>query len=168
MNEVLDLLVRAVLIGVGATVVMDLWAVFLKRCVGIASLDFAMVGRWIGHLPRGHFVHDAIARAAPVPGERALGWAAHYAIGVVFAIVLLAIVGPGWARQPSLLPAVLFGIVTVVAPFFVLQPGLGAGIAASKTPKPTTARLRSLMTHTVFGVGLFLSAWLVAMAFRVM
>ena len=41
-----------------------------------------------------------------------------------------------------------------------MQPAMGAGIAASKTPRPRVARLRSLVTHTVYGVGLYVSAWL--------
>lgn len=157
-NEV-EFFSHALLIGVGATAVMDLWALFLKYCLGVASLDFAMVGRWVGHLARGRFTHEAIGRAAPIAGERALGWAAHYAIGVLFAAMLLGVTGLEWAERPTLLPALLFGLISLAAPFFILQPGMGAGIAASRTPKPNTARLRSLMAHTSFGVGLYLAAW---------
>lgn len=152
--------VHAILIGVGATIVVDLWAIFLKRAFGIPSLDWGMAGRWFGHMPRGRFLHDGIGRAAPIPGERVIGWTAHYLIGLVFAAVLLAIWGPAWATAPTPLPALIVGICTIVAPFFIMQPGMGAGIAASKTPAPAKARLRSLMTHTVFGIGLYLSALL--------
>ncbi|MCE9499190.1 MAG: DUF2938 domain-containing protein, partial [Leptospira sp.] len=55
-------------------------------------------------------------------------------------------------------PALFIGIGTVVAPYFILQPGLGAGIASSKTPTPNLNRIKSLGTHTVFGFGLYLSA----------
>jgi hypothetical protein len=41
-----------------------------------------------------------------------------------------------------------------------MQPGMGAGIAASKTPNPNVARLRSIVTHTVYGIGLYGSALL--------
>lgn len=66
-----------------------------------------------------------------------------------------------WARDPSLLPALMLGVATIVFPFFVLQPALGAGIAASRTPQPNVARARSLVTHLVFGTGLYLSARLI-------
>jgi hypothetical protein len=46
----------------------------------------------------------------------------------------------------------------VVFPLFIMQPALGLGIAASNTPKPWQARLKSLATHTVFGIGLYLCA----------
>jgi Protein of unknown function (DUF2938) len=39
-----------------------------------------------------------------------------------------------------------------------MQPSLGLGVAASRTPNPTQARLKSLMTHSVFGVGLYVCA----------
>lgn len=166
MNQELVFLVYAVLIGMGATVVMDLWALLLKRCFGIPSLNYAMVGRWIGHLPRGRFIHESIARTTPIRAEGAIGWAAHYGIGMIFAAVLLAVVGLDWARQPTVLAALIFGALSVAAPFFILQPGMGAGLAASKTPQPNTLRLRSLMAHMSFGVGLYVAAWVIARLFH--
>ncbi|SDA68937.1 MULTISPECIES: DUF2938 domain-containing protein [unclassified Janthinobacterium] len=150
----------ALAIGVGATAVMDVWAVALKRYWCIPSLNLAMVGRWLGHLVRGTFTHANIAQAAPVRDEALLGWTAHYLIGVLFAAVLLALVGAEWVQAPTLAPALLAGLVSVAAPFCILQPGMGAGLAASKTPHPHAARLRSLMAHLVFGIGLYLAAQL--------
>jgi hypothetical protein len=157
MNKTIEFVVRSILIGAGATVVMDVWAAVLRR-FGVPSLNFALLGRWIGHLPRGRWLHESIGKTAPVPGERLIGWCAHYAIGISFAALLLAAFGLPWARSPTLPPALLIGIVTVVSPLFILQPALGAGIASSKTPAPVFNSFKSLLTHTVFGVGLFLAA----------
>jgi len=150
-----EFMLRSLLIGGGATIVMDLWAAALRR-LGIPSLSLAHLGRWIGHLPR--LVHANIAEAPPVHGERLLGWCAHYAIGISFAALLLATSGLAWARSPSLVPALAIGVITVVAPLFVLQPALGAGIASSRTPRPVFNALKSLATHTIYGVGLYLAA----------
>jgi hypothetical protein len=158
----LEFAVRALSIGAGATVLLDLWAQFATRAFGMPAANWALVGRWIGHFPRGRFVHDNIAKASPVAGERALGWVAHYAIGVLYAALLVAISGLDWARHPTPLPALAVGLVTVAAPLFVMQPGMGLGIAASKTPNPNAARLRSIATHGVFGLGLYVSALVVA------
>jgi hypothetical protein len=149
--------VRSVLIGAGATLTMDIWAALLRR-FGVPSLNFALLGRWLGHLPQGRWVHESIAKAAPVRGERLIGWCAHYSIGIAFAALLLAIYGLPWARAPTLGPALIIGIATVVAPLFVLQPAFGAGIASSKTPRPVFNLAKSVVTHTVFGLGLFLAA----------
>lgn len=155
--QAVELVSRAAAVGVGATLVMDGWALLLKR-FGVPSLDFALLGRYLGHLPEGTLRHGSIARAAPVPHERLLGYGAHYAIGVSFALLLVLALGPSWLLTPSLLPALGVGVVTVVAPLFVLQPALGAGIASSKTPRPLFNSVKSLVTHVVFGVGLYLAA----------
>jgi len=164
MNATLQWVLTAVLIGVGATVIMDLWALCLKRFFGIPSLNYAMVGRWLGHLPRGKLTHAHIGQASPIAGEAALGWIFHYVIGIVFAAILLGIMGLDWVQQPTVLPPVLLGVLTLAAPFFVMQPGMGLGVAASKTPAPNTARLRSLMAHTAFGIGLYLATVILALA----
>lgn len=148
--------VRLVLVGVGATAVMDVWSMILKG-LGIATLDYAMVGRWVGHLRQGTFIHASIGKAPPVQGELALGWLVHYAVGIGFAALLVGVYGVGWLHDPVWLPAVVVGTVTVVIPYFVMQPAMGAGIAASRTPTPWRNRLRSLLTHMVFGGGLYLS-----------
>ena len=148
---------RIALVGIGATAFMDAWLALRKR-MGVRGLDFALVGRWVGHLARGRFAHAAIAESPPVRGELALGWLTHYAVGVGFAGLLAAAAGPAWLRSPSALPAVALGICTVAAPLFVMQPAMGAGFAASRTPAPWTNRLRSLSNHAVFGWGLYFSA----------
>lgn len=148
----------AIAVGIGATLVMDLWNLFLKRGFGIPSLDYCLLGRWLRHIPEGTLRHAGIATAPRRPFECAVGWIAHYTIGVVFALVFVALTSADWLARPTLLPALLYGIGTVVFPFFILQPSLGLGIAASRTPKPTQARLKSLATHTVFGIGLYVSA----------
>lgn len=150
-----------VLVGVGATLVMDLWTLLLKR-LGVTTLNYAMIGRWAGHVLEGRWKHAAIGKAAPVRGERGWGWLLHYAIGLGFAALLVLFAGQGWLRQPTLWPALLFGVVSVLVPLCVVQPALGAGYFAANTPAPAKNCLRSLATHGVFGFGLFLSAGVLA------
>jgi hypothetical protein len=56
---------------------------------------------------------------------------------------------PGWISVPTLVPAFLFGIMTVALPFFVMRPALGFGIASAATRHPTQARLKSLAPHII-------------------
>lgn len=160
MSPLLHFIASASLIGLLGTALADLWAETQKRLLKVPTSSWPMVGRWVAHLRHGQFIHDSIAKAPPVPGEALLGWATHYAIGVLYAGLLLAIFGIGWAHSPTLLPALAIGIGTLVAPFFILQPGMGAGVLARRTPNPKVARLRSLAAHTAFGVSLFVAALL--------
>lgn len=154
-------LASVVLIGIGATALMDAWLLAQAR-LGLPASSFALIGRWVGHWPRGRFAHAAIAKAAPIPAELALGWLTHYAVGIAYACVLVGVLGVGWVRQPTLLPALVFGVVTVAAPLLVMQPAMGAGFAASRTPTPLKNCLRSTVNHAVFGLGLYGAAAAIA------
>ena len=156
MSAGLTVILSAVVIGAGATMTMDLWNLLLKRGLGIASLNYCLLGRWIRHMPRGRFRHASIAAAPHKSFECAAGWIGHYTIGIVLAVVFIALSSSDWLARPTLLPALLYGIGTVVFPLFVMQPSLGLGLAASKTPNPAQARLKSVVTHTVFGIGLYI------------
>jgi hypothetical protein len=160
-NETAEFVVRTLAMGVVATLLMDSWAIVLGR-FGIPSLNFAFLGRWLGHLRRGQLTHASIASAPPVRGELLLGWSAHYAIGISFAALLLGSFGLAWARSPTLLPALLIGLVTVAAPLLILQPAMGAGIASSKTPRPLFNSTKSVVTHLVYGFGLYVAARAIA------
>jgi Protein of unknown function (DUF2938) len=151
-------LLGAIAVGIGATLVMDLWNVFLKRIFRIPSLNYCLLGRWVRHLSAGTLRHPNITAAPPKPHECAVGWMAHYSIGIVLALGLVVLTSGEWLARPTVLPALLYGIATVVFPLFILQPSFGLGIAASRTPHPMQARLKSLVTHSVFGVGLYLCA----------
>lgn len=142
----MEFLTYTILVGCGATAMTDLWALARRRLMGIPLPNFSLVGRWIAHMPRGKFRHDSIAAAPRVRGERLIGWTAHYLIGMTFAALLLGIWGLDWIHEPRLGPALIVGVGTVAAPFLLMQPAMGMRNAA---------RLQSLITHAIFGVGLY-------------
>jgi Protein of unknown function (DUF2938) len=151
-------IVGGIALGVGATLVMDAWNLFLKRAFGIRSLNYCLLGRWVRHLPEGTLVHASIAASPRKPLECPVGWVAHYTIGVVLGVTFVVLTEGAWLARPTLLPALVYGLATVVFPFFILQPSLGLGVASSRTPRPAQARLKSLATHTAFGIGLYVCA----------
>jgi hypothetical protein len=112
-------------------------------------------------MTEGTYKHTNIASAPPKGAECMVGWIAHYTFGVTFAVAFVALEGHDWLRHPTPIPAIVFGVVTVLAPFFIMQPLFGLGFAASKTSNPPQARLRSLMNHTAFGAGLYLTALMI-------
>ncbi len=160
----MDDVLRIVMVGTGATLVMDLWGMARRPLLGWPAADYSPVGRWLGHMGRGRFRHTAIARAAPVRGERMLGWAAHYLTGILFAGTLVAACGTSWFTRPTPGPALLFGVLSLAVPFLVVQPAMGAGLAGRRLPRPGQARLQSLVTHVVFGIGLFAAALLLRLS----
>jgi hypothetical protein len=155
-----SLLFQVAIVGIGATALTDAWCVLRRRWFDVAFPDYGLVGRWFAHVARGRVRHAAIARATPVRGERVLGWFAHYAVGMAFAALLVALCGSDWLRAPSLATALAFGLATVAAPFLLMQPAMGAGLAARRTAHPNAARVQSLLMHAVFGAGLYVATWL--------
>jgi hypothetical protein len=154
-DTMLDFLYFAFVIGVGATALLDLWAQLLRLTLGIAPPPWHLVGRWFAGLPRGRFVHrNGIGQSPAVNHERAIGWVMHYLVGVLFAAALLAIWGMEWVQAPRLGPALIVGLVTVGAGWFILQPGMGVGVACSKAPRPNVARLLNIVGHVVFAIGM--------------
>ena len=158
----MDLLLKGVVIGIGATVLMDVWAVVLWKALGQSRPNWAPVGRWFRHLGNGTVFHEDIARAEPYAHELALGWAGHYAVGILYGVVLALLAGSAWFAAPTFLPAWILGLVTVGAGWFLLQPGLGIGFAASKLPNANKVRALNLISHTVFAIGLYGTALLIA------
>lgn len=154
--------IRITAIGIGATIFMDLWLVLLGR-LGVSTQSFALIGRWVGHLLRGRVTHAAISKSEPIAGELAWGWLTHYTVGIAFSALLAVIAGRAWLASPTLVPALAVGGFTVAAPLLVMQPAMGAGVFASKTPTPLKNCMRSLANHCVFGLGLYLTAALIAL-----
>jgi hypothetical protein len=163
--EVIDIWI-AVAVGLGATLIMDSWSIYLKGAFNVPLPNYCFVGRWLCYMPEGIFTHISIAKSPEKSAECIVGWVAHYATGVVFALALVLLASPGWLREPTLLPALVFGLATVAIPFCVMQPSFGLGIAASKTANPAEAQVRSLMNHAVFGVGLYVSALAISLLVR--
>ena len=148
-------LADSLVLGLGASLIMDGWALLRQYTTRTPMLDYGWIARWVAGLPSG--------RMSVVPGqgaplskiERSLGWMLHYAIGAAYAGVFLSVAGPLWLESPSVWPALAFGAVTSLAPFLILQPALGRGVFANRTPAPRAARVQTLLTHLVFGAGLY-------------
>ena len=151
----MEQLITTIAIGVIATGVMDLWGVVRRPLLGWPRLDYRLIGRWFAYMPRGRFRHTPITSSPRLPGELLIGWTAHYLIGVTFAALLVAIQGTRWLERPTLGPALLVGVVTVIAPLFLMQPAMGA-------PRTLRSVLQSLITHSIFGLGLYAAARIIS------
>lgn len=153
-------LVASVMIGIGATALFDLWIWLVSR-TGIAGPPaWTLPGRWFGHVARGRFLHEGgMAGAEPIPNETTIGWLVHYLIGVIYAGIVVSWGGSDWLAAPTLLPPLVVGLVTVLAGWLIMSPGMGNGIAGARTDRPGKTRALQLAAHTVFG----LAMWIIAL-----
>lgn len=160
----MEIIIRAALVGIGGTMVLDVYSLLMQRFFGVPATNWAMVGRWVGHMPAGRFLHENIGKAAPVSGELAIGWIVHYVIGIAYGLLLVGLWGAEWLREPTLLPPMILALGLLVAPYFIMMPGMGSGIAGAKTPKPNVTRLKSAVGHSVFGLGMYVTALVIEAA----
>lgn len=161
----MNIALRTAAIGIIATGAMDAWGVLREPLLGLPRANYRLIGRWFAYMPRGTFRHASIAAAPPLPGEHAIGWTAHYAIGISFAALLVQLGGEDWLRRPTLGLALFVALSTLVAPLLIMQPAMGAGFAGSRTPSPRTTRVQSAVTHLVYGLGLYGAGWICALLF---
>ena len=157
-----DRIWAGIVMGLGGTLAMDIWSEVLARGFGQPRPAWGRIGRWAAQLPAGQVFHDDIGAVAPVRREEALGWGVHYFVGIAYGVIFALLAGAAWLDAPSFLPLWIFAIVTVGAGWFLLQPGMGLGWAAARTPNPWKVRLMGLVGHTVFGLGMYAVALLAA------
>jgi hypothetical protein len=150
--------IEVLVTGIVATLATDLWQHLLQTITGLPPVSWGLVGRWVAWMPRGVFVHRPITATAPVYGERAIGGGFHYAVGIVYAALYLAVVRLGLGSGPTLISAVVFAAALLVVPWFLMQPALGLGFMAARAPRPGAVRAINIAAHVVFGIGLYLGA----------
>jgi hypothetical protein len=150
-------LVEMVLMGVVATIVMDLVAPQLAKVKIIHPLiGPEAVGRWILYMFRGKFIHTDINKTPPLNNERMVSLLFHYLIGIGLAGVYLLLEARAPAIRHQLWMPLIFGIATVLLPWFWLYPSIGIGVLASKAEKKSRYIINSLVNHTNFGLGLLI------------
>jgi len=158
-------ILEIIIVGVIATAALDLWQQIYRVLFGTPITNWAIIGRWAAYLPRGQFVHENIGATPPVENELTLGWIVHYVVGIGYAVVYLFLMWAVFRMTPDFWSAMIFGAVSVSVTWFFMEPILGAGFMASKTPKPTAAMVHDFTSHLAFGFGLFIGTAVFAALF---
>jgi hypothetical protein len=151
--------VLGLIVGILATVTMDVVAVFALR-FGLAGRGPRrtgpdLIGRWIGYLLQGKFRHTDILQTPPLRGELLLGLAAHYLIGIALTLLYIGLLVLADAK-PGCFSAVLYGTATTVLPWFLMFPSQGMGWLGLDAPGDAHLARASLFNHIVFGLGIAL------------
>lgn len=150
----MEFLFEIIVVGIFSCLVFDLWQRIFKSFTGIPPSNWAMVGRWLINLNKsGQIFVENITAIKPHDLELPIGWVFHYFVAILYAIVYfllmeIKIINPGF------LDGLIFGVISVIVPWFFFQPALGNGILANKTSEPIKVCLLALMMHTIFGIAI--------------
>jgi len=153
-----ETVVFGLLVGIAATVTMDVLSSASRKMGLTAGAKGQWVGRWYLGIARGRFAHSNIAVSPEQPGEKRAALVGHYVIGLVLAVFY--VVGAGWLGLPpdGILVALGYGLATCVFPWFLVYPALGFGAFGMKGPRELKPFTSSVLNHLFYGFGLWWSA----------
>ncbi len=143
--------------GVFSTLIMDVCAIFLvKRKIIHPFITSNEIGRWFLYMFRGKFIHVDISKTPPLKNEKLWSHLSHYIIGVILVGFYLYLVYRYPVFSKNIWLAIIYGIATIVFPWFWLLPSLNLGFIATKSEKRLQIIKTNIFNHTNFGLGIFL------------
>jgi len=150
-----EIILFILMVGIGSTIVLDIWGLITSKRKGEAPMDWGLPGRWVLGLLQGHFyLQDGQTPATT--NEKMIGWIFHYGVGVLYAALLLCFGGP---YAPMVFPAFLIGFVlATLAGMFIMMPAMGAGVMARNLPNRVEAINGMLISHLIFALAEYVLA----------
>ena len=143
-----------IIAGITACLAMDIFQRFLLITTRQPSSNWAVVGRWAFNVLRtARLYQPDIESADEIKGEHAFGWVVHYVVGIGYAFIYAKFMQKDLLTA-SLSDGLLFGLFSVIVPWFFFLPVLGKGIMAKHTPAPAKVCMLALANHCVFGLGM--------------
>jgi len=149
---------RVLLMGAVATATMDIVSTIARRAHIVTTLPPTLMGRWVAGIFQGQLWHANIEQATPVGRELGIALVTHYGVGCAFAALYLYAASRLGVLPRDAVPAVMFGLATSVFPWLLMFPAMGFGLFGARGPIGTQLFLSSLMSHTAFGIGIYLGA----------
>jgi len=150
----MDLVVVGVAAGVLGTLAMDSLNYLFARAGTLLRIDMDMIGRMAVGWAHGRFYYEHPGEMEKVANEKLYGYVTHYTIGVGLAVPYVL----GWdlliGGPASPAWALVYGVATTAASFFLVYPSMGLGLYGRRSPEGIRAPLSSLANHLFYGVGI--------------
>ena len=143
-----------VIIGIVSCVVMDLWQRLLKLLYSINPSDWSVVGRWFVLVVSDRQIYNpTIDQVEPIKNELIIGWIVHYSVAILYSIFFYNLLEYGICTA-SLINGIIFGLISVVVPWFFFMPVLGKGFLGMKTPSALMACSLAVGSHIAIGASI--------------
>ena len=140
-----------VIIGIVSCLAMDMWQRLLKLLYDINPSDWGVVGRWfVLVLTRGKIYNPTIDEESPIKNELMIGWIVHYSVAILYSVFFFILLKYEICGA-SLMNGIIFGLISVIIPWFFFMPVLGKGFLGIKTPSPFMACSLAVGSHIAIG-----------------
>jgi uncharacterized membrane protein YeaQ/YmgE (transglycosylase-associated protein family) len=150
----MGLIAAGAVAGVLGTLAMDLLNNLVARTGIFLKIDVGMIGRMAVGWTRGRFRYGHPGEMEQVAYEGLYGYVTHYLIGVGLAVPYVL----GWdllvGGPASPTWALVYGVTTTAASYFVVYPSIGLGAFGRRSPEGIRAILSPLANHLFYGLGL--------------
>ena len=142
-------------VGIFSCLVMDLWQRLVKLTYGINPSDWGIVGKWLIMLILKRKIYNPnIEKEKSYENELIIGWIFHYFIGILYSLVFFIMMYYFGIFKATFYYGLIFGLITVIIPWFIFLPILGKGVLASKTPRPFLICSLSVWSHVAIGTAI--------------
>ena len=143
-----------VIIGIVSCLAMDMWQRLLKLLYDINPSDWGVVGRWFVLVVfRGKIYNPTIDEEVPIKNELMIGWIVHYSVAILYSVFFFILLKYEICGA-SLMNGIVFGLISVIIPWFFFMPVLGKGFLGIKTPSPFLACSLAVGSHIAIGASI--------------
>ena len=149
-------LMQGIISGIVATLIFDLYQLSLSYAYNIQKSKWDLIGRYfVGFKDKIYTRHD-IENDTYVGHELLFGYIVHYVVGSMFGIFYV-ILNKILFNDPSMLLAIIVGFITLFGSWCIIMPfALNIGFFASKKDEQRQIIVQNLISHYIFGTGLFI------------
>jgi len=157
----MNLILSGIVAGIIGTTVMDLMNNLVARTGLLLKIDMLILGRMAAGWTHGRFLYKHPDEMEQVPGEMIYGYLTHFAIGIGLAMPFIAFWELLFENPITPFGAIMYGISTTAASFFLVYPSIGLGVCGTKHPERIKAFASPLANHFFYGVGLAIAVVIV-------
>ena len=142
-----------IIAGIVCCIAMDVWQRILFLTFNIPPTNWSITGRWFMMLISKKIIFNQnLDHENPVRYELQIGWAFHYWVAIIYGFVYYFLLAVFDSLDTSILSGLIFGLISVIVPWFFYLPVTGKGFMGNKTQNPTLTKLLSTSSHVVVGI----------------
>ena len=143
----------SIIAGIFCCIAMDIWQRILFLTCNIPPSNWSTAGRWfIMLISKKIIVNQNLDHENSVKYELQIGWAFHYFVAIVYGFTYYFFLEFFVILDTSILSGLIFGLISVIVPWFFFLPVTGKGFMGNKTPNPTLTKLLSTSSHVILGI----------------
>ena len=155
------IILEGIFTGLIATLIFDIFNQSLYFAYSIDRPKWNLLGRYFLGYKQGYFIRKNLVNDEEIRNELQWGYLIHYSIGIIYGLFYVFL--NTWLFDyPSILLAYSIGFTSVLGAWCYLMPlAYDLGFFASKSEDRLKVMIQNLITHFVFGTGLFIGIYFI-------